>query len=126
MLCAKRNAEIEVAEDKLYGGEQQRREGYLQRAGIWFFLLDVPSQCIRPRYAHIGDLHTARLRQAETDVVPIMSELDTGLIRLGKGEDVVPGAFVHALEDGEIGDNPTCVEELKAVEDEAVAVGLDG
>jgi len=55
-----------------------------------------------------------------------MSKLDTGLIRLGKGEDVIPGAFVYALENRKIRHNTACVEELEAVENEAVAVGLDG
>ena len=126
LLCAQCNTEIEVAEDELDSGEKQRRERYLQRTGVWFFLLDVPTQGILPRYAHIGDLHTTRLCQAQTNVVPIMAELDTGLIRLGKGEDVIPGAFVYALENREIGDNTACVEELEPVENEAVAVGLDG
>jgi len=55
-----------------------------------------------------------------------MSELDTGLIRLCESEDVVPSAFVYAFEDGEIGDYAACVEELEPVEDEVVAIGLDG
>ena len=125
-MCAQCNTEVKVAENELNGWQKQRRERYLQRARVWFFLLDVPTQRIRPRYAHIGDLHTARLRQAQTNVVPIMPKLDAWLIRLCKGENMVPSAFVYAFEDGEIGDYAACVEELEPVEDEVVAIGLDG
>lgn len=126
LLCTKSNAKIEVTKDKLDGWEKQCCKRYLQRAWVGFLLLNVPAQRIRPRHTYVRDLDTARFRQTEANVVPVMSELDARLVCLCKGEDVVPSVFVDTLKNSKVRNNATRVEELEPIEDNVVAIGFDG
>lgn len=118
-----RDPEVEITKHQLNGWKKERRKRYLQHLGVRSFTLGVPPQSIGPRDGNILYLYRPRFRKTKSDVLPVMRELNTWLVRRCEREDVVFRAVEDAFEDGEIRDDASGVEVLEAVEEDAIAFG---
>lgn len=105
--------------------EQQTGEGDGQNTWIGLLGLNIPAQSISPSSRDILDRHAPGFCQSKTNVVPVVLELNTGLLRRDVSEDVVLSTLEHTLEHSEVRDDATSVEVFGTVEDQLVTLGLD-
>lgn len=85
----------------------------------------IPTQRVGPWHANIVNLDTTRLCQAQSNVVPIVGKLNTGLLSRNQRKDVTLGPFENTLQDGEIGYHAAGIEVLGTIEYEMVTVGCN-
>lgn len=116
---------VEVGEDELEDGPKESLVGGLEELLDGLLGLDVEAEGILPLEGDLLDLAGARLGQTHTHVVPVVGELEAGLLGGDDGEDVVVGLHVDTLEDDEVGESTASGEVLETVEDETLTVGGD-
>lgn len=116
---------VEVGEDKLEDGAKEGLVGRLEELLDGLLGLDVEAKGVLPLEGNLVDLARARLSQTHTHVVPVVSELEAGLLGGDDGEDVIAGLHVDTFENDEVREGTAGGEVLETVEDEAITVGSD-
>lgn len=119
------DAVVEVGEDELEDGAKEGLVGRLEELLDGLLGLDVEAKGVLPLEGDLLDLAGARLGQTHTHVVPVVGELEAGLLGGDDGEDVVVGLHVDTLEDDEVGESTAGGEVLETVEDETLTIGGD-
>lgn len=72
MQGSERDAQVEVGEDELDGGEEERCEGDGEDGGVGGLGDDVPAEGVDPGDFYLGDFDAAGFGEAEADVVPVV------------------------------------------------------
>lgn len=67
-----RNAEVEVREDELDGGEEEACKRNAEVCWVGGFGLSVPAESVGPGDLDFVDLDAARFGEAKADVVPVV------------------------------------------------------
>ena len=116
---------VEVGEDELEDGAQEGLVGGLEELLDGLPGLDVEAKGVLPLEGDLLNLAGARLGQTHTHVLPVVGELEAGLLGGDDGEDMVAGLHVDTLENDEVGESAAGGEVLETVEDKTLTIGGD-
>lgn len=89
-------------------------------------LVSIPPLSICPRHSDILDPHTSRLGAAETNVVPVVTELNSWLSCRHQREDVFLEPTDRTFKPRHIRHHATGVEMFEPVEDQIFTFDRDG